>query len=79
MPVRHITVCNEKNEACGDCGGPVILIVAPHVWEIADPENAAKVVGESDSIDCVEVSEELSGHYCPKCERLCSLSFNHVG
>ncbi len=55
---------------CPKCNTKTILIIAPLNWNIDD---------DGDNIDNdgdVEVRDEVTGHFCPQCERLRSLSLN---
>lgn len=61
----HITWSIERGGKCPHCGSETRLVLAPHLWrDVDDPENEIKVV------------DEVSGHYCPTCQLLVSLSFN---
>jgi len=46
-----------------------VLIIAPPMWDVDD---------EADDYDDygVEVHDEITGHYCVKCERLTALHLN---
>lgn len=61
---NHLTWSEERDDnRCPTCGRKTLLVIAPHDWNV-------------DEGDSVEVHEEITGHYCPKCQRLRSLSFN---
>lgn len=64
---------------CPFCGDKTVLIIAPGLWDV-DEESTIETVGEdrydNELIDGVTVHEELTGHYCPKCDKLVSLSLN---
>jgi len=69
MSKTHITWSTEEHEGkCPECETATVLVVALAVWKLYDEE------GECD--DTVTVNEEVSGHWCPECERLVSLSLN---
>lgn len=55
---------------CPKCGSETILVTAPLVWGV-DEDNP-----KNDEDGAVEVYDEVSGHFCPKCRRLRSLSLN---
>lgn len=67
----HFTWSTEKKDACPECSGQTVLVIA-RAWE-ADSENESHsdIAGE-----WVEVAEEITGHWCPECRALRSLSFN---
>ena len=60
-----------------------MLCIAPNYWPIdMDPTGHAKTNaalekkhGPLAGHDAT-VEEEVTGHWCPKCQKLCSLSFN---
>jgi hypothetical protein len=68
---RHLTWSDENpGGKCPACSAPTILVIAPPDWEVdseADHEQAGWNVG---------VTEEITGHWCPECHQLRSLSFN---
>jgi hypothetical protein len=53
---------------CPKCDARTVLVVAPDMWRMVD-EDAGADPG-------VSIYDEVSGHACPKCNRLISLSFN---
>ena len=64
----HLTWSDECVDKCPLCGGPTKLIVNSNAWHTdyeSDPYESE-----------VHTAEELTGHYCQKCARLCSLSLN---
>ena len=69
MDRTHITWSIERNDACPTCGSPTVLVSAPTEWAIDEEDRTA------DSY-AVEVSEEVTGHYCLACCKLVSLSLN---
>lgn len=66
MPTErtHITWSIEKDNKCPVCGDAPRLIVAPPHWRDANDS------------DDYEIDEEVSGHFCPTCRLLISLSLN---
>jgi ribosomal protein S27AE len=65
---------------CPFCGDKTMLLVAPGFWD-ADEEAAIEAIGEQRfeeeyKYDGVAIHDELTGHYCGKCEKLVSLSLN---
>lgn len=58
------------DDGCPVCGTKTVLLIAPLYWSV-DCEDRE----EDDDVDA-EVTEEVTGHYCRKCQRLCSLSLN---
>ncbi len=65
----HITWNIEtKPGKCPDCETETLLALPSRDWRIDDPPEDE----ESD----ITVDEEVSGHFCPKCRRLTSLSLN---
>ena len=68
----HLKWSIERAEnKCPDCGGDTLLIVAPLQWDVDSESDPNDEQGGS-----VEVNEEVSGHYCPECCQLTSLSVN---
>jgi hypothetical protein len=65
MENTHITWSIERGGRCPKCGGEPRLVVAPPNWSAAD-------AGDTD----YEIEDEVSGHYCPACSILVSLSLN---
>ena len=55
---------------CPRCASATVLVTPFSSWNV-DCEDLS-----DDVDDCVEVHDEVSGHYCTKCERLVSLSLN---
>lgn len=76
----HLTWSTEVERGrCPTCEGCTILIVSDAEWK-ADEESVNVAIGEEayhDSLcDGVNLSEEISGHYCVTCDKLTSLSLN---
>lgn len=66
---NHLTWSVETHDGkCPECNVETVLVNAPSYWM---PDNHGR-----DSGDDVEVVDEVTGHYCPKCKRLRSLSLN---
>lgn len=74
---QHFTVrlgehCNGDFNQCNSCGTKTILVSAPcNEWGIYSEEERYEELGYE-----VSVSAEVTGHYCPECCVLTSLSFN---
>lgn len=69
--MTHITWSIEKDGRCPKCNSRTVLVVAPEWWQVdPDSENAELADDE------YNVVEEITGHYCPSCGDLVSLSFN---
>lgn len=82
MSVNHITWSIEKGDGlCPVCGEKTVLVIAGNTWDVdSEPygdEDDKNVVGDR-FIDGVEVGDdaEVTGHWCPTCNKLCSLSLN---
>ena len=63
---------------CAVCKERLALIIAPTWWRV---DQEAFVSGErtdddEDVPDEVEVCDEVTAHYCLRCERIRSISFN---
>lgn len=76
----HLTWSRESDGGkCPECGKTTVLIVAD-TWHVDEESAVAAGHSEDEAEDLVleslEVHEEITGHYCLNCERLCSLSFN---
>jgi predicted RNA-binding Zn-ribbon protein involved in translation (DUF1610 family) len=77
MSKTHVTLEFGQNRSkhgiyrCNQCAAKIWLIVA-RSWSV-DQESLPP---RADGPDDVDVSEEVTAHYCPKCERITSLSFN---
>ena len=69
----HFTWSIEPHSGqCPFCSGKTILMIAPCVWD-ADYETSGDKY-----IDGVQVSDELTGNFCPTCDKLVSVSLNTV-
>lgn len=64
-----------KYHRCNKCDSKTMLISAPTHWDV-DQEPFAN--GEIEAVEdgYVEVTDEVSAHYCPECRHITSLSFN---
>lgn len=67
----HVTWSIERDGRCPSCRVVTILVSAPSLWSVPDQERTPKPLP-----DVADVHEEITGHWCPKCERLVSLSLN---
>lgn len=71
------TEFGETNGRCNACGSKTALVVAYPEWSY-DSEPFED--GKQEEMDGeAHVGDEVTGHYCPKCERLTSLAFNQCG
>jgi hypothetical protein len=70
MMRTHFTWSVENNGKCPECGQKTVLISVPLSWDTDYNTRKANQPQE------VEVSDEVTGHYCLKCQRLRSLSLN---
>ena len=70
----HLTWSEEKNGKCPSCRCLTVLVTAPASWNIH--EDGREQCGKTELPDYAEIAEEISGHWCPKCQRLTSLSLN---
>jgi hypothetical protein len=75
---RHITWSIEKGDRCPGCEGETVLLVAISEMRIAegDEDTFQDKFYQNNPDGFVEVPEEISGHFCPGCQRLVSLSMN---
>lgn len=76
----HITwtfgeIGDGKYNVCCRCNSKTMLVIAPAIWDI-DSEPFAEGEKNHNDAGIIDVDEEISGHYCPECRRLTSLSFN---
>lgn len=55
---------------CDQCGTKTVLIVPGIEWRTVPDDDHAE------DETWLEVSDEVSAHYCPECDRITSLSFN---
>lgn len=65
----HFTWSIERSEHCPKCLGEVVLVVSKGGWFIYDSKGEA-------TDDEAEIDEEVTGHWCPECLLLTSLSLN---
>lgn len=79
--IRGTTICfgehldTDGYSRCSKCNSKTILVATSGQWDVdAEPFKD----GEETSKDTPEevFVGEVSGHYCPKCEMLVSLSYN---
>lgn len=62
---------------CPFCGDKTVLLVAPGLWDaVEDSEGMTEERYQEEFYDGVTIHDELTGHYCGKCEKLVSLSLN---
>ena len=60
---------------CNACGSKVMLVVSNHFWE-TDSETFKNGEESPDGTPADVFIGEVSGHWCPTCEILVSLSYN---
>lgn len=75
----HLQFCERDDSDgyhyCLACGAKTILVSAPMSWSVdGEPYKADEQI-ELDFED-VELSEEVTGHWCEQCNKLTSLAFN---
>jgi hypothetical protein len=79
QPITHFTWSIERGDKCPRCGSLTLLVLAPLVWR-TDPEANAEYMKKKrtkeEPTEEPEIIEDISGHWCPKCWALASLSFN---
>lgn len=83
MSKTHFTWSIEKDRGrCPDCGAKTVLAIAESNWTVdsepyGDQDEDNESVGDR-FYDGVEVGHdaEITGHWCPECDKLCSLSLN---
>lgn len=63
---------------CTACGEKVMLITALSTWRVdREAYRAGERTDASDDVpDEVDIGEEITAHWCNKCEVITSLSFN---
>lgn len=63
---------------CTACGEKVMLISAPPIWYVDSEAYKAEENTERryEVPEEVEIGEEITAHWCNKCEVITSLSFN---
>ena len=72
----HLTAAfGETNGKCDTCGEETVLVLCGPHWEV-DQESSPDI--DRDEEGEVVIGDELTGHYCVKCGRLTSISFNQV-
>lgn len=72
MARTHITWSVEKTVGrCPTCDNPTMLITPCVSWNVDQDEDVPR-----DLPDEVEVYDEVSAHYCERCDRITSLSLN---
>ena len=71
----HFTWDIEENGKCPKCKGDTILIYPANSWAV-DEESCSEEDYENELIDGVDVSEEITAHFCFNCNIITSLSFN---
>lgn len=81
---QHLTLVVGETESdgyhfCEQCGGKTMLISAPRSWSVDDEPYKADERMETEEGNCVEISAELSAHFCADCRLITSLSFNQPG
>lgn len=56
---------------CPTCSTETVLVISDCEWKVDYENPRAEELGGS-----VEIHEEITGHYCPDCQKLVSLSLN---
>lgn len=65
----HVTWTQETHDGrCGVCGSAVVLVLASPDWSADQNSNQYE--------DGIDIQAEVSGHWCPECDCLTSLSLN---
>lgn len=77
----HVTLNLGETDAggyhfCNECGSKTALVTTSCCWEIDEEPFASGEVDADLAHRDVTTWDELSGHYCPTCDRLTSFSFN---
>ena len=75
----HVTWDRSLNNKCPDCQGETLLVVALGEMRIAEGDEGTFQNAHYEETEIVEIEEEISGHYCPECHQLVSLSLNAFG
>lgn len=65
----HFTWSIEQDGKC-PCGEKTALVIVGSEWQIDSEDPLYR------ERDYASVEDEVSGHWCPECQRLVSLSFN---
>jgi hypothetical protein len=71
----HLTWSVEKDGKCPKCRSLTVLITAQGHRTIHE-DGYREQGGKRELPDYASVDEEVSGHWCPKCQRITSLSLN---
>lgn len=73
----HMTWSIEQSPGrCPICGSETILILPSIHWIPAEGDAGTAQQEAYNRDQEIEVPEEISGHWCEKCDMLCSLSLN---
>ncbi len=79
QPRTHFTWSIERGDKCPCCGSLTLLVIAPLVWRTdseANEEYMKRKRTKDEPTEEPEVNDEITGHWCPKCQHLCSISLN---
>lgn len=72
MPRTHFTWSIEGPRGlCSECNGETALVIADGEWKVDYESPLCDSLG-----GYAEIREEITGHYCPNCRKLVSLSLN---
>lgn len=74
--MTHFTWSIEQADSCPNCKGETLLLVAFGQMSIAEGDANTFQNKHYEEEGSVEIDEEISGHWCPECRKLVSLSFN---
>lgn len=76
--MAHLAWSIENNGRCPECNGETLVVDAFNEMKIIVTDNSPfqRRYYEESGDGVVEIAEEISGHYCPKCQKLTSLYFN---
>jgi hypothetical protein len=73
----HFTWSIESpRDTCPVCDGKTVLITFPPSVEPHEGDDNAEAFEAAGGGDWIELREEVSGHFCPECHKLVSLSLN---
>ncbi len=75
----HLTWSTEmKSGICPICGERTLLVIADSNWKVDEEayEDGVRVEHET---GYEEISDEVTGHWCPECNQLRALSLNTLG
>jgi len=64
---------------CQHCNGKTVLAIAPSAWDVDSESAQADGFDENEFVDGVETDAEVTGHWCPGCRSLVSVSVNQPG